>query len=69
VALCVCGFLGLDTAGNSIPYLAVWAEDADRDAFERIAGLVDRLAPKTACMDARRRRSANRPTGRTTGSA
>ena len=26
VALTVCGFLGLDTAANSIPYLAVWSE-------------------------------------------
>jgi len=44
VAHIVCGFLGLDTAGNSIPYLASWAEDTPADAFERIAALVDRLA-------------------------
>ena len=44
VALCVCGFLGLDTASNSIPYLAFWSEDTEPNAFERIAGLVDRLA-------------------------
>jgi hypothetical protein len=44
VAYTVCGFLGLDTAGNSIPYLAVWSEHTDADAFERIAALVDRLA-------------------------
>src|SRR3954447_21167302 len=44
VALTVCGFLGLDTTGNSVPYLAVWSEHTDPDAFERIAGLVDRLA-------------------------
>ena len=31
-------------AGNSIPYLAVWSEHTPDDAFERIAGLVDRLA-------------------------
>jgi hypothetical protein len=44
VALTVCGFLGLDTSGNSVPYLAVWSENTPEDAFERIAGLVDRLA-------------------------
>ncbi len=44
VALTVCGFLGLDTTGNSIPYMAVWSEGLPDDAFEPIAGLVDRLA-------------------------
>jgi antirestriction protein ArdC len=44
VAYAVCGFLGLDTADNSIPYLAGWSEQAEADAFERIAALVDRLA-------------------------
>jgi antirestriction protein ArdC len=44
VALTVCGFLGLDTTGNSIPYMAVWSEGLPDDAFEQIAGLVDRLA-------------------------
>ena len=40
----VCGFLGLDTSGNSIPYLAVWAQSIDPGTFGRIAALVDRLA-------------------------
>jgi antirestriction protein ArdC len=44
VAFIVCGSLGLDTAGNSVPYLASWAEHTPEDAFERVAGLVDRLA-------------------------
>ena len=44
VACTVCGFLGVDTAGNSVPYLAVWSEHTPDDAFERIAGLIDRLA-------------------------
>jgi len=44
VAYTVCGFLGLDTAANSVPYLAVWSEHTPEDAFERIAGLIDRLA-------------------------
>ena len=45
VAHIVCGFLGLDTAGNSIPYLAGLVRGhAAADAFEQIAALVDRLA-------------------------
>ncbi|RKQ92977.1 antirestriction protein ArdC [Solirubrobacter pauli] len=44
VAYTVCGFLGLNTAANSVPYLAVWSEATAEDAFERIAGLIDRLA-------------------------
>jgi antirestriction protein ArdC len=44
VAHVVCRFVGLDTSANSIPYLAAWREDTAADAFERIAGLVDRLA-------------------------
>ncbi|MDA0163133.1 zincin-like metallopeptidase domain-containing protein [Solirubrobacter ginsenosidimutans] len=44
VAHVVCGFVGLDTSGNSIPYLAAWRESTAADAFERVAGLVDRLA-------------------------
>lgn len=44
VAFTVCGFLGLDTAANSVPYLAVWSEDTPDGAFERVAGLIDRLA-------------------------
>jgi hypothetical protein len=44
IAHIVCGFLGLDTSGNSIPYLASWSESAAHDAFGQIAALVDRLA-------------------------
>jgi len=44
VAHIVCGFLGLDTSANSIPYLASWSEDTPAEAFEHIAGLIDRLA-------------------------
>ena len=44
VALCVCRFLGWTRARHSMPYLTVWFEPADPDAFERIAALVDRLA-------------------------
>jgi antirestriction protein ArdC len=44
VAYTVCGALGLDTAGYSIPYLASWAQDAGIETVEQTAGLIDRLA-------------------------
>ncbi len=44
VAFTVCGALGFDTPGSSIPYLAVWAEAAEADTIERTAGLIDGLA-------------------------
>jgi hypothetical protein len=44
VAHLACSFLGLDSSAAAIPYLAGWAEAADPDSFEQIAGLVDRLA-------------------------
>ena len=44
VAKLAVGFLGLDTGGSAVPYLAGWAEQAQPDTFERVAELVDRLA-------------------------
>jgi antirestriction protein ArdC len=44
VAYTVCGSLGLDTAGYSIPYLASWASEGDIDTLEQTAALIDRLA-------------------------
>jgi N-terminal domain of anti-restriction factor ArdC len=44
VAYTVCGALGLDSAGYSIPYLASWAPKGDIDTLERTAALIDRLA-------------------------
>ncbi|HWT92728.1 MAG TPA: ArdC family protein [Solirubrobacteraceae bacterium] len=44
VAYTVCGSLGLDTAGYSIPYLASWSESTELATIERAAGLIDRLA-------------------------
>ncbi len=44
VAYTVCGALGLDTAGYSIPFLASWAEDGEIETIERTATLIDRLA-------------------------
>jgi antirestriction protein ArdC len=44
VAYTVCGALGLDSAGYSIPYIASWASDGDIDTLEGTAALIDRLA-------------------------
>jgi hypothetical protein len=44
VAYTVCGALGLDSAGYSIPYLASWAGEGDIDTLARTAALIDRLA-------------------------
>ena len=44
VAYTVCGALGLDSAGYSIPYLASWSSEGDIDTLERTAALIDRLA-------------------------
>jgi antirestriction protein ArdC len=47
VALTVCGGLGLDTSGYSIPYIASWSEnEASLEIVERCAGLIDRLAKR-----------------------
>jgi antirestriction protein ArdC len=43
-AFVVCGALGLDTSGESVPYVAGWAEDGDLDAIRRHAETVDRIA-------------------------
>jgi antirestriction protein ArdC len=68
VAFTVCGFLGLDTSGNSIGYLAVWSEHVADDAFEQIAGLTDRLARRIedALQDPD---DATQPAGAATGAA
>jgi antirestriction protein ArdC len=44
VAYTVCGALGLDSSGYSIPYLASWAAKDDIETLERTATLIDRLA-------------------------
>jgi antirestriction protein ArdC len=44
VAHLAVSFVGLDSSASAVPYLACWAESAAADTFERIAGLVDRLA-------------------------
>jgi antirestriction protein ArdC len=44
VAFTVCGGLGIDMTGSSVPYLASWAEQAPLATIEATAGLIDRLA-------------------------
>ncbi len=44
VAYTVCGGLGVDTSGFTIPYLASWAQNAERETIEQTAALIDRLA-------------------------
>lgn len=47
VALTVCGGLGLDTSGYSVPYIASWSQDdASLEIIEQCAGLIDRLAKR-----------------------
>jgi antirestriction protein ArdC len=46
IAFTVCGSLGLDTSGYSIPYLASWAQRASMETVERAAGMVDRVAKR-----------------------
>ncbi len=43
-AVIVCGSLGLDTSGESIPYIAGWGEDGDLDAIRKHAETVDTIA-------------------------
>ena len=44
VAYSVCAGLGLDTSGESVPYLAGWGGEGATDPIERYAELIDRLA-------------------------
>jgi antirestriction protein ArdC len=43
VAFSVCSTFGLDTSGDSVPYLASWSEGGE---IERYASLIDRLASR-----------------------
>ena len=45
-AVIVCGSLGLDTSGESIPYLAEWGEAGDLEAMRKHAATVDEIAGK-----------------------
>jgi antirestriction protein ArdC len=46
VAFTVCAGLGLDTAGDSVPYLAGWGGAEAADRIEVLANLIDRLAKR-----------------------
>jgi hypothetical protein len=65
VAYTVCGVLGLDSSGYSIPYLATWATHTDITILEQTAALIDRLARRieTAALP------LETPTSRTQGRA
>jgi len=43
-AVIVCGAIGLDTSGESIPYIARWGEANDVEAIRRYAETVDTIA-------------------------
>jgi len=43
-AVIVCGSIGLDTSGESIPYIAGWGETNDVEAIRRYAETVDTIA-------------------------
>jgi len=45
-AVIVCGALGLDTSGESIPYIAEWGERGDLEAIRKHAETVDEIARK-----------------------
>jgi antirestriction protein ArdC len=44
VAYSVCASVGLDTGGDSIPYIAGWGGEEAPDSIEDYAALIDRLA-------------------------
>lgn len=44
VTYIVCGQLGLDTAGESIPYVAGWGEDGALDAIQAYAQTIDEVS-------------------------
>ena len=46
VAFTVCGSIGLDTSGYSIPYLASWSQATSLDTIEQAARTIDRLAKR-----------------------
>lgn len=57
VTYIVCGQLGLDTAGESIPYVAGWGQDGALDAIQAYAQTIDEVARRihdaiTAAQDA-----------------
>lgn len=46
IAYTVCGSIGLDSAGFSVPYLAAWSEQACMTTIELAAATIDRIAKR-----------------------
>jgi hypothetical protein len=44
VTFIVCGAVGLDTSGSSVPYVAGWGESGELDAIRRYAETIDQIA-------------------------
>jgi len=44
VTFIVCGAVGLDTSGSSVPYVAGWGESGELDAIRGYAETIDRIA-------------------------
>jgi N-terminal domain of anti-restriction factor ArdC len=44
VTFIVCGAVGLDTSGSSVPYVAGWGESGELDAIRGYAETIDKLA-------------------------
>jgi antirestriction protein ArdC len=52
VAFTVCGTMGLDTSGYSVPYLAAWSESAPLETIETAAATIDRIAKRIeGCLE------------------
>ncbi len=67
VTFIVCGAVGLDTSGSSVPYVAGWGESGELDAIRGYAETIDKIARRiedslrdeanwTAGIDARARK-------------
>ena len=44
VTAVVCGSVGLDTSGSSVPYIAGWGEDGELAAIRSCAETIDQIA-------------------------
>jgi hypothetical protein len=44
VTYIVCGAVGLDTSGSSVPYIAGWGENGELDAIRKYAETIDAIA-------------------------
>jgi len=44
VTFIVCGAVGLDTSGSSVPYVAGWGESGELDAIRGYAETIDKIA-------------------------